>query len=81
MCFKLFFQCILVFYSYGKLLRSFVYGFVYCVGAGITILMYNSDGLDPYIFRRKMERTRPMKEEMDREVFISRPSRQFSLCR
>ena len=52
--------------------------FLYCVGAGITILMSISDGLDPYFFRRKMEKTPPMKEKMDGEVFISRQSRHFS---
>ena len=33
-----------------------------------------SNGLDPYFFRRKMERTRPMKTEMDGEAYISRQS-------
>ena len=33
-----------------------------------------SDGLDPYIFRRMMEKTRSVKEEMDGMVFISRQS-------
>ena len=37
-----------------------------------------SDGLHPYLFRRKMKKTRFMKEEMDGEVFISRQSRLFS---
>ena len=37
-----------------------------------------SDGLDTYFFRRMMEKTRSMKEEMDGEVFISRQSRNFS---
>ena len=35
----------------------------------------------PVFFRRKMEKTRSMKEEMDVEVFISRQSRHFLLCR
>ena len=30
-----------------------------------------SDGLGPYVFRRMMEKTRSMREEMDREL-ISR---------
>ena len=38
-----------------------------------------SNGLDPYFFRRKMEKTRSMKEEMDGEVFVSHQSRHFSL--
>ena len=37
-----------------------------------------SDGLDPRFFRRKMEETRSMKEEMDGEVFVFRQSRHFS---
>ena len=37
-----------------------------------------SDELDPYFFRRKMEKTRFMKEEKDGEVFISRQSGHFS---
>ena len=37
-----------------------------------------SDGLDPYIFRRKTEKTRSIKEEMDGKVFISRQSRHLS---
>ena len=37
-----------------------------------------SDGLDPYFFRRKMEKTRSMKEEVDGEVFVLRRSRHFS---
>ena len=36
------------------------------------------DRLDPYIFRRKMEKTRSLKEEMDGKVFISRQSRHIS---
>ena len=34
------------------------------VGAGINALMSNSDGLGPSIFCRKMEKARPMMEEM-----------------
>ena len=37
-----------------------------------------SDGLDPYIFRRKMEKTRFVREEMEGKVFISRQSRHIS---
>ena len=50
----------------------------FCVGAGITNSMPIYDGLDPYLFCRKMERTRSMKEEMDGEVFIFPQSRNFS---
>ena len=54
------------------------YVIVYCVGAGITNLMSIFEGSDPYLFRRKMEKTRSVQEEMDGEVFISRQSRHFS---
>ena len=40
--------------------------------------MFISDGLDPYFFRRKVEKTQSMKEEMGGEVFISRQSRHYS---
>ena len=64
--------------SYGKLVWSFVYVVIYYVGASITTLMSIFDGLDPYFFSRKMEKTRSMKEEMDGKVFISRQSWHFS---
>ena len=59
-------------------LFDLLFMFIYCVGPGITTLISISDGLHPYFFRRKMEKTRSMKEEMDEEVFISRQSRHFS---
>ena len=37
-----------------------------------------SDELDTYFFRRKMEKTRSRKGEMDGRVFISHQTRQFS---
>ena len=77
--FKLPFQCILIFFPVWKYLLSFVYVFIYCVGAGITTLMSISDGSEPYFFCRKMEKTRSVKEEMDGKVFISRQSRHFWL--
>ena len=58
-----------------KYLRSYVYVCIYYVGAGITTLMSISDGSDLYLFCRKMERTRSVREEMDGRVFISRQSR------
>ena len=57
--------------SYGKAVGSLVYVVVYCAGAGITTLISVSDGLVPYLFYGKKEKTRSMKEEMVREVFIS----------
>ena len=70
-------QGILLFSFYGKLLRSFVYVIIYCVGAGITTLMSLFDAVDPYFFRRKKGKTRSMREEMDGSVFVSRQSRHF----
>ena len=76
--FLLFVDAFLVISPYGKLFWSFVDVIIYYVNAGITALMSIFDGLDPYFSVEKMEKTRPMKEEMDGEVFISRQSRHFS---
>ena len=73
-----FFDVVSLISTYGNFLWSFVYVIIPCVGAGITTLMSFSDGLDPYFFRRKMERTRSMKEELDKDVFIFRQNRYFS---
>ena len=78
MYFKLFFQCILLISSYGKLLRSFVYVIIYCVGAGITTLVSIPDESHPYVFRRKMGKTRSVKGKMYGEVFVFRRSGHFS---
>ena len=64
--------------SYGKSFWSFVYVIIYCVGAGIVTLISISDWSDTYIFRRKMEKTRSVKEEMEGKLFISRQSRHIS---
>ena len=42
-------------------------------------MMSICDGLRPYFFRRKVEKTRSMKEEMHGEGFIFRQSRHCSL--
>ena len=65
--------------KYGKSFRSFVYVIIDCVSAGISTLMSISDGSDPYFFRQKMQMTRPMKGEMDGEVFIFHQSFFFSV--
>ena len=65
--------------SYGKSFWSFVYVIIYCIGAGISTLISISDWSDPYIFRRKMEKARPVKEEMEGKLFISRQSRHIFL--
>ena len=40
-------------------------------------LMSISDGLGPYNFRPRLEKTRRMREEMDGKVYISHQSRHF----
>ena len=70
--FRLFFQCILAFLPCMELSLIIFHVCMYCVGAGIVTLMSISNGLDPYFFRRKMEKTRSVKEGMDERVFISR---------
>ena len=76
------FYLILVHFSilsfYGKSFWSFVYVIIYCVGAGLSTLIFISDWLDPYIFRRKMEKTRSKKEEMEGNLFIFHQSRHIS---
>ena len=67
-----------IFSSYGKTFWSFVYVIIYCVGAGISTLISISDWSDPYNFRRKVEKTRSVKEEMEGKLFISRQSRHIS---
>ena len=48
------------------------------VGAGINTLMSISDGLGPSIFCRKMEKARPMMEEMDGRVGYFPPQSAYS---
>ena len=43
------------------------------VGTGMDTLMSVSDGLGPSIFCRKMEKARPMREEMDGKVVYFPP--------
>ena len=47
------------------------------VGAGINALMSISDGLGPSIFCRKMEKARPMMEEMDGKFVYFPPESAF----
>ena len=56
------------------------YTFLDCtqyVGAGINTLMSISDGLGLSIFCRKMEKARPMREEMDGKVVYFPPELAF----
>ena len=78
LCILLTFGAILVIFSYRKTFWFFVYVIIYCVGMGITTLMFISDGLDRTFFWRKMEKTRSMKGEMHGEVFFSRQDCHFS---
>ena len=55
---------------YGKSFWSFVYINIYCVGSRIITLISISDWSDLYIFRRKMEKTRSVKEEMEGKLFF-----------
>ena len=43
------------------------------VGAGIDTLMSISDGLGPSTFSRKMEKARPLREEMDGKLVYFPP--------
>ena len=47
------------------------------VGAGINTFMSISDGLGPSIFCRKVEKGRPMMEEMDGKVVYFPPESEF----
>ena len=53
-----------------NLLILYFFTISYYVGAGVSTLMSDSDGLGPYFFRRKMEKTRPLKEVMGGKVFF-----------
>ena len=50
---------------------------IHCVAAGIGTLTSLSDGLGSYIFRRKMKKTQPMREELDGKVFFLQQFRHF----
>ena len=65
-----------IFQSRKTLLIS-CYTNTYCVGAGISTLMSISNRLRSYIFRRKMEKRWPRREEMNGKVFIHRQNWQF----
>ena len=49
----------------GKLLIFCLYYYILCRPGKKTTLMSNSDVLGSCFFRRKMEKTQPMKEKMD----------------
>ena len=57
-----------IFSKYGKLFDMPVYTNIHCAGAGISTFM--SSFWRPYIFLRKIEKTRPVMEGMDGKVFI-----------
>ena len=62
----------LLFSYYGIPFQQSICTSTYCAGAGKITLMSIPHELGLYIFRWKMEKTRPMREEMDGKVFISR---------
>ena len=68
---------LMIFSYYGKSFDLFVDAIILCVGAGVSNLMSIFYGFSQYFLRQKMEKTRPMKGEMDGDVFISRQSRHF----
>ena len=63
-----------------KISWSLAYTNIYCVGAEKSTLMSNFDWVGSYIFRRMMEKTRLVMEEMDGKVFISHQSWNFFHC-
>ena len=65
-----------IIFQYGKSFDLLVYTNVPCVGARISILISISDRLGPYIFHRSIEKTQPMREEMNGKVFLRHQSRQ-----
>ena len=71
MCF-IFYWCLFSNLLLWRNFWNFIYDIIYCVGAGKTTLISTSYRIDPYFFRRNMETTRSLKEEMDGELFISR---------
>ena len=72
------FDVFLLISCHGKLLWSFAYVIIYSVGAAVTTLMSISDGLDPYVSCRKIEKTRSIKEKLDGVLIISLQNRHFS---
>ena len=69
--FYLIFINLLTFFYYDRSLDHMFYTTTFCVGAGVSILMLFSEGLDPFFFCRKMKKTAFMREETDGNVFIS----------
>ena len=56
---------------------SYIFETVNNVGAGRITWMSVSDGLGPFIFCRRMEKARPMREEMDGKDVIFPPESEF----
>ena len=66
--------------SYGKTFSSFVYVIICCVSAGISTLISISDWSDPYIFRRKMEKTKVCKGRNGGKCVYFPPESAYFLC-
>ena len=70
---------IIIFSYYGKRIWSYVlHYYLLCQRGKKNTLMSFFDGLGLYVFRQKMRKTRPVREEMDREVLNSSRKRKFS---
>ena len=72
------FWCIFQYFPFMENLSDHFFVIIFCVGARLSTLLLSSDWSDPYFFRRKMEKTRSVKEEMEGELFISCQSRHIS---
>ena len=70
---------LLAFSHYGKTFDLLFAILFFFVGAGISTSMSISDGLGYYFFCRKVEKTRPLRKEMDRNVFSFRQAGHFRL--
>ena len=66
------------FFSLSQLRKLVYQDYKQYVGAGINTLMSISDGLGPSIFCRKMEKARPMMEEIDGKVVYFPPESAYS---
>ena len=70
--FCLLFLNLISLFFYGSSFDLIICTTIFCVGAGKSTLRSLYRGLDHYIFHRKMEKARFMRDEMDGNLFISR---------
>ena len=67
----------IIIFELWKLSVIFVYTYGDCVGARISTLISNSDGLSPCFFRLKLEKTCRVREEVNGKVLVSHQSWHF----